>query len=1086
MTPLAQQIREQSIDHGPLGFFARNSVAANLFMSIFLIGGVIAALNLNSSIFPTIKPGEISVNVPYPGATPSEVEEGITRRVEEAVAGIQGVYQVQSTASEGRGSIRVVLNDFADEEDVYEDVKSAVDRISDFPPGRAEEPEITIAENVGSVMQLVLSGPLPETELRSAAEYLQDWLLELDGVSLVSLQGARAYEISIEISERTLREYGLTLDQIANRLRQQSVNLSAGEIRSNAGDLLIRTNKKLMTGTEFESLPIQSLPDGRTLYLRDIAVVKDGFVDAKLQNEFNGKPAIFVQISKSTSEDLLEIANTIKRNLPNITLPYDVDIEIFQDESEILRDRIQLLVTNGILGFTLIVLFLVLMLDLKLAIWVAMGVPISFLGALIFFAPIGVEITMVSLFGLIMVLGVVVDDAIVVGENIGAVQETGLSGVPASIAGAKGVFSPVTIGVLTSMAAFAPLMFATGTFGQILAAVPYVVITVLIISLIEVFIILPAHLSHAGNWSRWPLSSIQGFIAARLQNFRDNLLIPAIESAVRFRWFTLILAIFFLVGVGLLLSTSTVRFVFFPALESNTVSASLTYPVGTPYEMTERGAEQLRNAILRVNEVQGGTEIQSLSVVVGGSIRTGGGPGGSSGMSVNSNRAQVILELADEEIRQNSSEEIERLWRREVGTIAGSDSLQFRSSFGGATDMAYELSHRDSEVLLQSVTDLKDQLESVAGLAQVSDDFDLGKRQFDIEVTPAGEAAGLTNLDISRQLRQSYFGEEVQRIQRNREEIKVMVRFPEDERRSTRDFADSRIRLSDGTEVPLSTVANIEENRSYSSITRIDGRRVVAVSARIDSSQRVPNDVIAEVNNDVIPKIQSTYPRLSMKEAGFAQAQREDFTQLGFLALSSILLMYVLLACQLRNYSMPLVVLSGIPFGAGGAVVGHWLLGFDMSFVSIFGIIALSGIVVNDSLVLTDLFLRLRTAGVAFKEAISEAARGRFRAVFLTTATTTLGLTPMLFEKSLQAQFLIPMAVSLATGTVFASVTILFIVPSLTLIRKDIKGLLRMKDDTDRIKKQLAPAEEDAIAHPTTTETSDLTDTSSAYPTVTS
>ena len=503
---------------------------------------------------------------------------------------------------------------------------------------------------------------------------------------------------------------------------------------------------------------------------------------------------------------------------------------------------------------------------------------------------------------------------------------------------------------------------------------------------------------------------------------------------------------------------------FFPSIESDSVSANLTYPVGTPYSSTEEGAEQLRNAILRVNDEVGGTEIESLSMVVGGGLRLAGGPGGPGGVTQSSNRAQVILELADESIRQNSSAEIERLWRNEVGTIPGSDSLQFTSSFIGGSNMAYQLSHRDSDVLLRAVDALKTRLVDIEALVQITDDFDLGKRQFDIELTPAGEAAGLTNLDISRQLRQSYFGEEIQRIQRNRNEVKVMVRFPTDERSSTRDFANSRIRLNDGTEVPLFTVARIDENRSFSSITRIDGRRVVEVNARIDSAIRTPNQVIAEVNETVLPALATEFPRLLIREAGFAQEQAEDFAQLGLLAASSILLMYILLASQLRNYSMPFTVLSAIPFGAGGAIAGHWLLGFDLSFVSIFGIIALSGIVVNNSLVLTDLFLRLRAAGIEFEDAITEAVRGRFRAVFLTTATTALGLTPMLFEKSMQAQFLIPMAVSLATGTVFAAVTTLFIVPSLIQIRRDIKSLFRMHEDTAELKKAFKPAEEREIA----------------------
>ena len=1063
-TYLNEQIREQSVDRGPIGFFTRNPVAANLLMAIFLIGGVWFATNLNTQIFPTIKPGFISISVPYPGATPSEVEEGITRRVEEAVSGIEGVYRVQSTASENSGSINVELTDFAVERTVLDDVQSAVDRIVDFPPQRAEEPKIQVAESTGNVMQLVVSGPVTETELRKAAEFVQDALLDLEGVSLVTLEGARAYEISIEVSENTLRQYGLSLERMANTIRQSSLNLSAGEIRSNSGDLLIRTNKKRMTGAEFERIPIQALPDGTVLELADIATIRDGFVEDKLISEYNGRPAIFIKVSKSESEDLLEISETINANLELIENPYDVEVEIFQDEAEVLKDRINLLVNNGILGFTLIVLFLVLMVDLKLAIWVAMGVPISFLGAMIFFQPLDVDITMVSLFGLIMVLGVVVDDAIVVGENIGAVQAAGLKGAPAAIAGAKGVFSPVIIGVLTTMAAFAPLIFATGTFGQILGAVPYVVITVLAISLIEVFLILPAHMSHESFWSRRPLSTLQGAIARGLQRFRDGVVIRLIDQAIRHRYITLLFGFAFIALTVALIATNSVRVVFFPNLESNSVTAQVRFPVGTPFHVTEVGTRQLRDAVLAMNVEQGGNELETVNMVIGGRLSLGGGPGGGGGVSRSSNLGQVSLELADEDIRKNSSEEVERLWRAEVGSIPGAEVVSFQSSFiGGSSNLGYELSHRDGDVLLEAVDIFKSRLAAIEGLSEINDDYDLGKRQFDVELTPAGEAAGLTHSDIARQLRQSYFGEEIQRIQRNREEVKVMLRYPESERNSTREFANSRVRLSDGTEVPLFTVARITESRSFSSITRIDGRRVVQVDAKIDSKVRTPNQIIAEVDTDVIPTFKSQYPLLSLREAGFAQAQNEDLTSLISLALASLVLIYILLASQLRRYTLPFVVLAAIPFGACGAIVGHFILGFDLSFVSMFGIVALSGIVVNDSLVLTDLFVRLRAVGVPFQEAIVEAARGRFRAVFLTTATTSLGLTPMLFETSLQAQFLIPMAVSLATGTVFASITILFIVPSFIMIRRDYFRVFRIEDDTGRIKKESTEVVYDSV-----------------------
>ena len=524
---------------GLIKLFAHNSVAANLTMVVMLLGGLIAGLQLTAQVFPTLDPGLVTISVPYPGATPSEVEESITRRVEEAIIGVDGIDRVLSTASENMGMITAELKDRVDEIKIRNDIETAIDRLSEFPPLDAEEADIVAAQNVSDVLTLVVSSDRGEKTLREGAEFLEEALLALPQVSLVSMLGARDYERAIEVSEETLRQYGLTMGEVTSAVRSSSVNLSSGELRTQAGDLLLRTNAKRERGYEFENIVLRAYSDGSILRLGDVATIRDGFTDVDLINQYGGRDSLFVRVQKSEAEDILDIAEEVKEMLLGFTAPSGVDVEIWEDQTEILESRLSLLIRNGALGFTLVFLFLVLMLDLRLAFWVAMGVPISFFGAFLFLGYFDVNINMISLFALIICLGVVVDDAVIVGENIIAEREAGLIGPNASIAGVHGVFGPVFIGVLTTMAAFAPLLFVSGTFGQILGQVPIVVITVLAMSLIEVFCILPAHLSHPEGWSQWPLNKIQSVVAGRVQLFRDNILVPAVAVAVRWRYVTL-------------------------------------------------------------------------------------------------------------------------------------------------------------------------------------------------------------------------------------------------------------------------------------------------------------------------------------------------------------------------------------------------------------------------------------------------------------------------------------------------------------------------------------------------------------------
>jgi multidrug efflux pump subunit AcrB len=859
---------------------------------------------------------------------------------------------------------------------------------------------------------------------------VEEELLALPGVSLVSMLGTKDYEIAIEISEDSLRRYNLTISGVANTIRRSSINLSSGQLRTQGGDILLRTNTKANSGEAFENIVLRADSDGSVLRVSDVATVRDGFVDIDLINQFNGRESVFVKVQKSEAEDVLAIATTIKTFLKDYTPPSGIDISVWDDQTEVLEGRIGLLLRNGLLGFALVFLFLVIMLDLRLALWVAMGVPISFLGAFLFFGAFDININMISLFALIIVLGIVVDDAVVVGESIISEQENGKTGMEAVMDGVNGVIGPVMVGVLTTMAAFAPLLFVTGTFGQVLGVVPVVVILVLAMSLIEAFLILPSH-------------RIQDFVAKKVERFRTLILAPAVARAVRYRYLTLLGSITLLIIAGSLVGSGAVRFIFFPALEANSIRATIEFPVGTPFQSTQVAAKRMVEAANTVNERLDGIAFESISVTIGGQIRSGGGPGGGGKMTVASHLASVQITLGPEPPRTNSAKELERLWREEVGEIVGVVRLSYVADFfGGQADLEFELAHQNNNILEQAVSSLKESYETIDGVYEIQDSNSIGKRQLDIDLTPTGEAAGLTPTDIARQLRRKFFGEEVQRIQRGREEIKVMVRYPETSQNSTANLFDARIQLSDGSEAPLSSVANVTESRSLSAINRIDGLRIVSVSGQVDEALTTPNLANTAILEQFVPALKKQFPGLQVRQAGEGREQSKDLSVLGRLTLVALLIIFALMASQLKSYTQPLIILAGVPFGAGGALIGHYLLGYNLSFISIFGIVALSGVVVNDSLVLLDRYNKLVEQGWDNAKAIVEAVRRRFRAIFLTTATTALGLTPMLFETSTQAQFLIPMAVSLATGIVFASVIILFLIPALVIIREDLKPKL--------------------------------------------
>ena len=1046
--PTSTTAATENSSRGLIAWFIANPVAANLLMLVLLVGGALSAFNLRSQVFPTISPGTVVVTVPFPGATPAEVEEGITRRVEEAVLGIDGVKRVTSNASENVGIVTIETNDFADRNVVKDDVESAVDRLSDFPPENAEKPIVVAPKPTGGVVTLAVVGDVGERALRSAAEEIERDLLSQRGVSLVELEGARDYELSIEVSEATMRRYDLSFDEVATAVRRSSLDLAGGSIQSGSGEILLRTNQKRLTGEAFESIVVRANADGSVITLADIATVRDGFVREQLTNLYNDRPAVFVRVSRAEAEDVLKVKEAVDSFLGGYTPPAGIEVVELRDETRLLRERVNLLLRNGAFGFALVFLFLVLMLDLRLAVWVSMGIATAFMGGFLIFGALGVTITMISLFGLIIVLGLVVDDAIVIGENIDAERALGYAGPEAANRGAHGVLAPVVVGVLTTVAAFAPLLVTGGTFGDITRAIPLVVISVLLISLLEAFCILPSHLSHGGAWSRGVIKRVQGRVADALAAVRDKVVQPGVAFAARWRYATVGLAAAFFVLCISLLANGQVRFIFFPQIEGNNISATLTMPEGTPFERTDAAIQRMTAAAHAVadaaREESGESLFVSVTATSGGLAANNSGPGGQSSFSSAENIGQIRIELTPYGERRTPAAEIERRWRAAVGRIEGAERVSFNSGFEGfGSDIEFELAHQEEAVLIAAADELKRRLEDIEGTSQIEDSFDLGKRQLVFDLTPAGQAAGLRPADVAIQVRQAFFGEEVQRIQRGREEVRVYVRYPESSRASLEALNSFRVQLPDGGRAPLFTVASVEESRAYSSIRRVDGRRVVTVSADVDEALSTPNIANETIIQTVMPELEERYPGLRWVRAGATREQNEDLAAIGSAFVVVLLVIFAMIATQLRSYLQPLAILVSIPLGVAGAILGHLVLGFSLSFISIFGIVALAGVAVNASVVLVDLYNKHRDDGKAPVEAAAAAAARRFRPIVLTTLTTALGLTPLLFETSPQAQFLIPMAVSLGFGIVISGFMVLFVTPAVAVITEDLRRLVR-------------------------------------------
>ena len=1037
-------------------WFILNTVAANLLMVFIIIAGIFTLSRLRMEVFPDITIPIINVSVVYPGASPEDIEESICVKVEEQVQGVNGLKRITSSSNEGYGSINIEVENGYDIDEVKDEVKSQVDAITSFPDD-AEKPTIRSFDGQPEVITIAVHGHVDEASLLNIAEKVRDEVSELPNITQTRL-GKKPREISIEISENTLQKYGISFDYVANKIRNSSMDVPGGAIETYDGEILIRSKGQAYTGEEFGIIPVLSLADGSTVFLRDIAEIVDGFQDVEYDIKFNSEPALLIRIYRTGEQNALDIADAVHGYIKkkNAFMPPGVSLTTMKDESVILRGRIELLTENAYLGLGLVLIVLALFLKPKLAAWVSLGIPISFMGGFWLLPLFDVSINMISLFTFILVLGIVVDDAIVVGENIHIHLKRGLSGVDAALEGAYQVAKPVIFAVLTTMVTFSPMILVEGALGKIWKIIPVVTILVLMFSLIESLTILPAHLAHMNineakkknRFSQW-WSDIQTGIHNWLQGFIKNKYTPVLELALKNRGNTVAIAIsIFILTVGLVAS-GFIRFNFFPPLEADIVIAGVEYPEGTPVSLTKVGLDQIEKSAYKLKDSlevlfpENKIFINMVSTAGDQPIKTQSarGPGNLDATFFGSHLAECVIELAPGEERPISTVEISKIWRELTGPIPGVKQVTFDSDlFTTGAPIEIQLSSGNREDL-KAVTDrLKDKLQTYAGVFDIKDSFSAGKDEIKLNLLPEAQNYGITMASLARQVRQAFYGDEVQRVQRGRDEVKVFLRYPKDERVSLNNLEQMNVRVGNNVEVPLGQVAQGELSSGYSTITRTDRKRSISITADVDLSEANANEILAKFETEHIIPILLDFPSVDYSFEGEQREQRDTLSSLFKNFALALFVVYVLLAVPFKSYLQPLIIMSAIPFGFTGAVIGHIIMGMNLAVLSIIGIVALSGVVVNDSLVMVDFINRYkRDDGKTSLEAALAAGPRRFRPILLTSITTFVGLFPLLIEKSVQAQFLIPMAISLAYGVLFATLITLILVPTSYLIIEDIK-----------------------------------------------
>ncbi len=1041
---------------GPIAFMARNGVASNLLLLLMLMAGYFSYTTIVQEVFPENSLDTVTVSVTYPGATPEEIEESILLKVEEAVEAIDGVDQISSTASEGGGSVNVELDLGTDIARALDEVKSEVDQIQTFPE-EAEEPDIRELTTRQVALRIALFGDVNERTLKETAYRLEDAAAALPEISYVETSAVRNYEIYADVPQSRLRALGLSLPQLAQTVGQSSLDSPAGAIETDSEEVRVRTIGQNYDQQDFENIVVLTTSDGATLRLGDIAEVRDGFEDADLITRFNDEPVAFVDIYRTSDERVLDVAESAKTLIAeDFDLPPGVSYAIWEDSSELLEDRLSLLLRNAAFGLILVLGALTLFLDLRLAAWTAVGIGATFVGAIFILDWAGSSINMFSLFGFILALGLVVDDAVVVGENIYAERERGRTGIGAAIAGAQRVKIPVFFAVATTVTAFLPLLAVGGVIGKILADIPLVVIAVLSLSLIEALYVLPHHLSTLPDPEHKPgnpvtrfFARVQAWVDARFQTFVNGPLDRALRFVVAMPYLTVASGLALLVVFMAMIPGGLIKFSFFPEIEGDIVVAALEMPSGTTVERTAEVTERIEAAADRAMarfadqdapadaaEAGGSASPSFLEAVYTtiGQARSTNGPGGPQ-TTLRPNLANVQLSLVPSAERDVSAVQIEEAWREELGEVPEARSLSISSSLlGVGAPINVQLNHPDDTVLDQAGDRLMAELGRVSGVFDLESDQDAGQQEVELRLKPSARTLGVTLQDVASQVRAAFFGAEAVRVQRGREDVRVYIRLPEEERDSIADIERYRVRVPGG-EVALSSIADVSFGEAPSVIRREDGHRIATITGDVDGDTITGQEVAQLLDEKIMPDLQADYPALQYEFGGEQEEQQESFGDLGRAFLLALLVIYALLAVPFRSYIQPLIIMAAIPFGMIGALIGHLLLGIPLGILSMFGIIALSGVIINGSLVMIDFLNENLDNGMEPEEAMIEAAKSRFRPVMLTAITTFLGVAPITFETSLQAQFLIPMSASLGFGVLFGTALLILLIPALAIIQ---------------------------------------------------
>ena len=1025
---------------GPISWMTRNPVAANIIMLILVLGGVLQALNIKQEFLPNAELDMVTISVPYPGASPEEVEQSIVLVVEEAVRGLDGVEEVTASAREGRGTVVVEVMPGYDLGRMSQDIQGEVDRIRTFPLD-AEEPIISITSLRRQVLSVIVSADTSDTVLREVTEHVRDSLIVSPGITQVEMSNVRSYEIAIEIPQDTLRSYNLTLADVANTISRASVETPGGGIKTTSGEILVRVKDRRDYGVQFSKIPLITGADGTQVLLGDVATIRDSFDESDKFTYFNGKPALMMNVYRVGKETPITVEEAVLDVIEELkaTLPEGIEIEAWNSRADMFRQRMNLLIRNGMLGLLLVFIVLGFFLEMRLAFWVMLGIPISFLGTLLIMPALGLSISMVSMFAFILALGIVVDDAIVVGENIYHNHQDGMPFLRAAIVGARQIAMPVTFSILTNIVAFMPLYFVPGVMGKFFSAIPLVVCSAFVISLVEALFVLPAHLAHQKDRENpHRIHRAQQRFSNAFTRFIREKYGPFLDLTLRHRYLTVAIGLFVLIITISFVKSGRMGFELFPSVESDVALCSFKLPYGAPVEKTKAIHDRIIQAgndlIKEIEDETGKKQIKGCISQIGT-----GGRGISGGHS-----GSITFDLVDADERPVSTLDFVNRWRKKTGSITGIDTARFRADSGGpgggSDALTVELSHRNIDVLEQASADLAEVLSEYSIVSDIDDGFTPGKPQIDFTLKPEGRSLGLTSAGVARQVRNAYYGSEAIRQQRGRNEIKVMIRLPENERETEFSLESMIIRTPTGIEVPLREVVNTKRGRAYTTITRRNGRRTVTVSGNVTPKSKA-DMVLADMTSEMLPTLQEKYPGLSYSFEGRQADQRDSVQGLIRGLLGAIVLIYVILAIPFKSYSQPLIIMVSIPFGIVGAVIGHLLMGYSLSVISIFGIVALSGVVVNDSLVLIDFFNQKRREGMTVHASIRTAGIQRFRPIVLTTLTTFGGLLPMIFETSRQARFLIPMAISLGFGILFATFITLLLIPSLTMILEDMGNL---------------------------------------------